>query len=67
MNERTAMGIGHWAFTQNPDSPSMGIWEGEGARASRSSGSRVAPVSNQAGRQGSVVYQQPILAAAASC
>lgn len=30
MNERTAMGIGHWAFTQNPDGPSMGIWEGKG-------------------------------------
>lgn len=31
MNDRTAMGIGHWAFTQkNPDGPSMGIWEGKG-------------------------------------
>lgn len=25
MNERTAMGIGHWAFTQNPDGPAWGF------------------------------------------
>lgn len=69
-HERTN-GNGHGALgihtePRRPQHGDLGR-EGEGARASRSSGSRVAPVSNQAGRQGSVVYQQPILAAAASC
>lgn len=37
MNERTAMGIGHWAFTQNPDGPAWGFGKGKGkVRASRS-------------------------------
>lgn len=38
MNDRTAMGIGHWAFTHHRTqaAPAWGFWEGEGARASRS-------------------------------
>lgn len=28
MNDRPAVGIGHWAFTQNPDGPAWGFGKG---------------------------------------